>query len=150
MCSQMMQLKLSSSTGCGEWRATQRKSPQSKSHTFLVDWLSCTSWKQQLHHLSQLLSTLVSLLGWEASSSPHGEEIGPAGAPRCSTCRFTEAPWEGTGCLVVTLLGISVGLRSHRTLGHRDAASECSSEGWLCKHDASLLPNNPTRNFPTK
>lgn len=150
MWSQMMQLKLSSFNWVQGVESNPKKKSSAQIPHFSGEWLSCTSWKEQLHHLSQLLSTPVSLLGWEASSSPCGGEIGPAGAPRCSTRCFAEASWDGTGCLVVTLLGMSMGLRSHRTLGHRDAASECSSEGWPCKQDASLLPNNPTRSFPTK
>lgn len=47
-------------------------------------------------------------------------------------------------------MGTSRGLTSHKMLGRRDAATTYSSEVWLCRQDASLLPNSDTMILPTE
>lgn len=50
----------------------------------------------------------------------------------------------------VMFMGISKGVTSHEMLGHRDAATLYSSEGWSYKENASLFPNSNTMNLPTE
>lgn len=50
----------------------------------------------------------------------------------------------------VMFMGISKGVMSPEMLGHRDAATLYSSEGWLYKENASLFPNSNMMNLPTE
>lgn len=63
--------------------------------------------------------------------------VQPIGSSR-ALCVEAAVLWDVPGCDVDE---DTKGTMSHKILGHKDAATTYSSEGWLCKEETCLQPN---------